>query len=185
MILDKYKLPTDFLLYVGAINPRKNLLTIVKTLQQLPDSLSIPLVVVGSGRQYEKKVKQYVFKNSLQNRIHWLGQADQKDMPALYQAATLFLYPSHYEGFGIPIIEALFSETPVITSNCSSMPEAAGPDALLIDPKQPEDLAQAIDKVLSDDALRERMIKKGYAYAQQFKGEPLTKQLVEIYQSVL
>ena len=180
----RYKLPPEYMLYVGSITERKNLLSIIQAMTLLPKEMELPLVIVGGGKAYKEQVLQFIKKQGYEKYVYFI-RPENEDLPFIYQKATLFVYPSVYEGFGIPIIEALFSETPVITSNCSSMPEAAGPDALLIDPKQPEDLAQAIDKVLSDDALRERMIKKGYAYAQQFKGEPLTKQLVEIYQSVL
>ncbi|MEO0341297.1 MAG: glycosyltransferase, partial [Bacteroidota bacterium] len=99
--------------------------------------------------------------------------------------AQLFLYPSLFEGFGIPIIEALFSKTPVITSNCSSMPEAGGPDAILINPNDPGEIAQAIDTILTDSNLREEMVEKGYLYAQRFRGEALTEDLVNIYEQLL
>ncbi len=106
-------------------------------------------------------------------------------MPALYQQARIFIYPSVYEGFGIPVLEALFSQTPVITSNISSLPEAGGADSCLVDPTQPEQIAEGIQKILRNDAFRKNMTEKGFQYAQQFKGEPLTEQLMALYESLL
>ena len=180
----KYKLPTEYMLYVGSITERKNLLSILQAMTLLPKEMELPLVIVGGGKAYREKVVQFIKKQGFEKFVHFI-RPENEDLPFIYQKASLFVYPSTYEGFGIPIIEALFSETPVITSNCSSMPEAAGPHSILVDPKEPDDLAFAIDKVLTDNALRQKMIEKGYAYAQQFRGEPLTEQLVEVYESLL
>lgn len=180
----KYNLPDDYMLYVGSITERKNLLGILKAMKRLPKEMELPLVIVGAGRKYLKKVHRFLVREGLQRFVHFI-QPENEDLPFIYQKANLFIYPSFYEGFGIPIIEALFSHTPVITSNCSSMPEAAGPHSLLIDPHEPEDIAQAIDRVLTDTELRKIMRKKGYEYAQQFRPEPVTDKLVELYQSLL
>ena len=123
-------------------------------------------------------------QHGLKRFIHFI-RPQNEDLPFIYQKANLFIYPSFYEGFGITIIEALFSRTPVITSNGSSVPEAAGPDAMLIDPHDPGTIAQAIDQVLTDTELRQSMTQKGYAYAQRFRPEPVTMDLVRLYQSLL
>ena len=94
------------------------------------------------------------------------------------------IYPSHFEGFGIPVIEALWSKTPVITSQTSSLPEAGGPDSFYIDPKSSEEISSAIEKVLTDEKLSTKMREKGAAYVQRFHGKALTEQLVKVYKNL-
>ncbi|PHN00875.1 glycosyltransferase family 4 protein [Flavilitoribacter nigricans] len=184
-VLDRYQLPAEYLLYVGSIIERKNLLGIIKAMELLRPSFQLPLVVVGGGKgAYRNKVKNYIAARHLQDRIHFI-QPESSDLPALYQQASIFLYPSYGEGFGIPILESLFSKTPVITSKVSSLPEAAGPDAYLVDPGNIEAIRDGIEGILSDDQFREQMIEKGYIYAQQFRGEPLTHQMMGLYQELL
>ncbi len=183
-VLKKYSLPQNFFFYVGSITERKNLLGIVQAIELLPDDLKLPLVVIGEGKAYKTKVQEYIIRRGLEPLVLFI-KADFEDMPAMYQQAKIFIYPSHYEGFGIPVLEALFSKTPVITSNVSSLPEAAGPDSWLVDPAQPSQIAEGIERILTDDAFRDQMLEKGFAYAQQFRGEPLTEQLVRLYEAVL
>lgn len=184
-VLDRYQLPSEYLLYVGSIVERKNLLNIIKAMERLSPSLQLPLVVVGGGKgSYRNKVRNYIASRQLQHRIFFI-RPESAALPALYQQAAIFLYPSFGEGFGIPILEALFSKTPVITSNISSLPEAAGKDAYLVEPDQPDAIREGIAHILGDDSFREQMIEKGYLHAQQFRGEPLTHQLMALYQSIL
>ncbi|MDX1942503.1 MAG: glycosyltransferase family 1 protein [Saprospiraceae bacterium] len=183
-VLKRYQLPGGYFFYVGSVIERKNLLSIVQALELLPSDLKLPLVVVGDGKAYKNKVQEYIARKNLQKQVIFI-KADYDDLPALYQQAKIFIYPSVYEGFGIPILEALFSKTPVITSNISSLPEAGGPDSYLIDPRQPEQIAAGIQKILSNDAFRKEMIEKGFAYAQRFKGAPLTEQLMELYETLI
>lgn len=180
----KYQLPREYMLYVGSITERKNLLGILRAMRLLPKDMELPLVIVGSGRQYLKEVQQFIAREKLEQYVHFI-RPENEDLPFIYQKAKLFIYPSFYEGFGIPIIEALFSRTPVISSNCSSMPEAAGPGSMLIDPHDAGTIAQAIDQVLTDTEFQESMISKGYDYAQRFRPEPITMELVDLYQSLL
>lgn len=183
-ILKKYNLPKEYLFYVGSIVERKNLLGILEAIQKLPKDLALPLVVVGGGSSYKTKVMQYIAQHNLTDRVYMISP-DFEDLPALYQQAAVFLYPSYYEGFGIPILEALFSRTPVITSNASSLPEAAGKDAYLIAPDQPVQMAIGIEHILTDSAFRQKMIDSGYAHAQQFRGDKLTQQVMDLYEEVL
>ncbi len=182
--LRRYKLPSDYLFYVGSVIERKNLLGIVQALEQLPSDLQLPLVVLGEGKAYKQRVLDYIAQKGLEKQVIFI-KADFEDMPALYQQARVFLYPSYYEGFGIPVLEALFSRTPVITSNVSSLPEAGGPHACLVDPAKPEAIAAGIEKILTDAAYRQNMIERGYEHAQQFRGEELTEQLMDLYESML
>lgn len=124
----RYHLPEEYLLTVGSITARKNLMGVIRALELLPESSRLPLVVVGRGGRYRAKVQAFIQKNRLENLVHFIDVSFD-DLPAVYQKASAFLYPSFYEGFGIPILEALFSKTPVITSNLSSLPEAGSGSA--------------------------------------------------------
>ncbi len=149
-VLLPYQLPSQFMLFVGSIIERKNLLNLIKAIELLPETIKLPLVVVGKGNSYLKKIKAYLKEKKLEERIVFAPQVLYKDLPALYQKASVFIYPSVYEGFGIPVIEALWSKTPVITSNCSSMPEAAGAGAFLCNPKEPASIAEGIVKIIGN-----------------------------------
>lgn len=179
----RYRLPEEYLLTVGAITARKNLLGMVRALQLLPESVRLPLVVAGAGGPYKARVQRYIQQNRLEKWVHFI-ESSFADLPAIYQDASLFLYPSFFEGFGLPILEALFSEVPVLASNTSSLPEAGGPGALLVDPSQPEQIASGIEKILTDEAYRNSLVEKGYEHAQQFRGEPLAHQLMALYKRV-
>ena len=183
-ILEKYQIPQDFLLYVGSLTQRKNLKGLLEAMAQLPSEEQIPLVVVGNGRTYKKQMVQLVHTLGLKHLVFWTD-VQYKELPILYQASLAFVYPSFYEGFGLPVIEALFSKVPVITSNVSSMPEAAGPHSLLIDPEDSSSIADAISRLLNDSGLRENMTRRGYEFAQKFNPERLTKQMMDTYLSVV
>lgn len=186
-IVKKYNLPEDYLLYVGAINSRKNLLGIVKALALLPQDMQIPLIIVGNGHQYKKEVLEYAEKAGLSNRLRLISNLhDPVELQAFYQKARIFVYPSFYEGFGLPVTEALLSKVPVITSGQSCLPEAGGPDSHYVDPGQPEDIAEAIKIILSDENKRQNMIEKGYLYAhERFDVKRLTTQVHQLYQQML
>jgi glycosyltransferase involved in cell wall biosynthesis len=180
-----YDLPSEYMLYVGSVIDRKNLLRIVQAMKNLPSDLDIPLVVIGEGAAYLKKVKDFIHENGLNNRVIFISKVVYQQLPEIYAGASLFLYPSEYEGFGIPVIEALFTKTPVITSNCSCLPEAGGKDSLLVNPTSVDDIADAIQKGLKDSTLREKMITNGYDYAvKNFSAEKVTKELFQLYQGI-
>ena len=183
-VQDKYKLPSDFLLYVGSLIERKNLLGIIEAYAHLPSDLQLPLVIIGQGDSYKKKVLKLSNQLSITKRLIFL-RPDFEDFPALYQLAKIFLYPSYFEGFGIPVLEALFSETPIITSTKSSLPEAAGDGAILVDPDNSEAIAEGIQSLLSSEQLRKNLTEKGYQHALNFKGEQLSGELMKLYQSIL
>lgn len=183
-ILKKYDLPSDYLLYVGSVIERKNLLTIIKAMEQLPATLDIPLVVVGSGKGYLKKIQKYIANKPIGERIIFTKNIAFSDLPAIYQQAQLFIYPSVYEGFGIPIIEALNSSIPVITSPISSLPEAGGKSSLYVDPIDDTAMAAGISKILDDKHYRAEMIEKGLEYVRKFDAEKVTKEMMELYESL-
>ncbi|MFK7808237.1 MAG: glycosyltransferase family 4 protein [Saprospiraceae bacterium] len=182
----RYALPSEYLLYVGSIIERKNLLGLLKAIYVLPRLRKLPLVVIGQGKgTYFQKVKRFIEKEKMTSLIHFPKGVSNEDLPAVYQGAEVFCYPSHYEGFGIPVLEALFCKTPVITSNTSSLPEAAGPDAFFVDPTNIEDIANQLNNALTNSELRKNSVEKGFAYAQQFEGKKLTEQMMGIYQQLL
>lgn len=183
-IRQKYNLPKEYILSVGSIIERKNLLGVVRALRQLPSDLSLPLVVVGKGMAYKKKVQEFLTEKKMEQRVLFVD-IDNEDLPAVYQMAALFIYPSFYEGFGIPVLESIFSKTPVITSDRSSLPEAGGPHSYLVDPGSDEQIAHAIKDVLVNEDLRTKMIQKSFEYAQQFMGGKLSTQLLNLYQKVI
>lgn len=183
----KYNLPDKYFLYVGSVIERKNLLGVVKAMQLLQGTLSIPLVILGNGSSYKKKVKAFIAANGLEQRVIWLNEQSRLDfseVPLLYQAATALLYPSVFEGFGIPILEALCSLTPVITSQGSCFGETGGDAALYIDPLQPETLAAAMKQVITDTALVNMMKEKGWAHAQHFTPEKCAAGVMQVYEAV-
>ncbi len=186
-IVQKYHLPQDYLLYVGAINSRKNLLGLVKALALLPADLKIPLVIVGNGHQYKEEVLRYAEQAHLSDRLILLNNLHNPlELQAFYQKARIFIYPSFYEGFGLPVTEALLSKVPVITSNCSSLPEAGGDAAYYIQPEDPGEIAEAIQKILTDAEFSRKMTEKGYAFAHhQFNVEKLTEQVHTLYQETV
>ena len=178
-----YGLPERYLLYVGSMSERKNLLSVVKALNIIPRADRLPLVVVGATTSYSNVVGNYIKNNGLDDWIIFPKRVETEDLPAVYQAAEIFLYTSLYEGFGMPILEALSSGIPVITSNVSAMPEAAGPDSRLIDPESPDEIASSIIDILSDDSLRRIMVKNGYSYSQKFNNKRVTEKMLQLYQA--
>lgn len=177
-ICEIYHLPQQYLLYVGTIEERKNLLTIIRALKQVKD---IPLVVIGRKKSYYHKVLDFIEKNGLKNRIIFLENVLNNHLPVIYQKAEIFIFPSFFEGFGIPIIEALTSKTPVITTKGGCFPEAGGPDSIYIDPLNENELANQINILFQSETLRNKIAEKGFQYAQRFHPQNITAQVMEIY----
>lgn len=179
----KNGLPAEYFLYVGSVIERKNLLTICKALHALKEKLDIPLVVIGEGDNYMKQVAKYIAQQQMDKRIIFL-KAVQEDLPAIFQSALCLIYPSIFEGFGIPVLEALWSRTPVITSNISSLPEAAGDAALLIHPTNVNELANAMMLIAEDETLRKNLIEKGWQHAQNFTRQKCAAAVMNVYQQL-
>jgi glycosyltransferase involved in cell wall biosynthesis len=179
----KYNLPKKYLLCVGTIEERKNLLVLVKALQHT--RMSMPLIVVGKPTPYLEKVKAFIEANNLQSRVTFLHEVTFQELPTLYQLATVFVYPSRYEGFGIPVLEAIKSGVPVIAASGSCLEEAGGPDSLYFNPDDEQELAQKINQVWNSPSLRQKMIMSGFEYGHNFDDEKLAHQLINLYQNVL
>jgi glycosyltransferase involved in cell wall biosynthesis len=186
-----YQLPEQFFLYVGSIIERKNLLNICKAVNLIKHELSIPLVVIGDGKEYKQQVKTYIVENNLQNQIIFLSEAESAkssqsfqsatDFPAIYQSAIAMIYPSFFEGFGIPVLEALCSGLPVITSNVSCLPEAGGDAAYYVNPSSPEEIAAGMKKIFSDLSFAESMKQKGWQHAQNFTQQKCAAAVMSVY----
>ena len=181
-----YKNAENYLLYVGSIIERKNLLNLAKAMTLLPKNFAdTPLYVVGGGKgAYFESVKAFIQKNKLEKRIVFLKNVSDADLAVLYKNATAFVYPSVYEGFGIPILEALFSGAPVITSTQLALTEAAGAYSLCVDVSQPAVIAEALQTVLENAAFANEMRIHGLLHAQQFLPQGLAKQMMGLYGSL-
>lgn len=178
---EKFNLPERFILNVGTIEDRKNLLNIVKALKDT----KIPLVVVGKKTKYFQKVTNFIQKNKMEKQVHFLEGVTMDELAVIYKLADIFVYPSFFEGFGIPVIEALFSKTVTITSNTSCLPEAGGPDSAYIDPKNYLDIQSKIKFLWGNESERKRRADKGFEFVQKFNDEPIANELITLYQSVL
>jgi len=180
-------LPSEFMLYVGSVIPRKNLLTLIKAIERLPIGQQLPLLVVGSGKHYKKKIESYLLTNRMQHLIHWIPPKIGKEaLKVLYSKALLTIYPSLYEGFGLPVVESILCETPVITSNTSALSEAGGQSAVYIDPLNAAELQSAILRILNDYSYYKEQVKKGRQEAlKKFDPEICTGKVVEVYRSLV
>lgn len=175
----KYQLPENYILNVGTIESRKNLLTLVKALKNVNPNYK--LVVIGKKTAYATQVEAEIEKSGLSERVIFLKHIPFSDLPAIYQMAALFCYPSLYEGFGIPIIEALYSNVPVIAATGSCLEEAGGPHSFYVAPMDHTGLASLINKVIADEHLQEEMRQQGLKYVQKFDNKIIAAQLMDIY----
>lgn len=180
---EKYHLPERFVLYLGSIEGRKNLLLVAKALKHLQTPIEV--IAVGKRTAYADTVEQYLKDNGLSHRMKLIHGVPFHELPAFYQMATTFVYPSFFEGFGIPMVEALNSGTPAIGATGSCLEEAGGPYSLYVNPNNAQELAEAIERTLTDLPLRERMIEEGRKYALRFELEKATKDLYAVYKKVI
>ena len=179
----RYQLPKRYVLSVGTIEARKNILLAVKALPYLPEDLG--LVMVGRHTAYTDQVMAQAEKMGLSQRIHVLHGVPDEHLPVLYDMAETFVYPSRYEGFGIPIIEAIKCGLPVVACTGSCLEEAGGPDCIYVDPDDAEAMANAIRKTLHDAEGREQRIARSQDYIKRFEGNDVAGQIVDLYQSLL
>lgn len=186
-IIDKYKLQNQYYLYVGSIEQRKNLLLLIDAYSQLPKDLKIPLVIVGRNSSFKQELLNKAAKLQLLNHIVFIHNLTSvQELSAVYQSAEIFIYPSRYEGFGIPILEAAFSKTAIITSNSSSLPEAGGPYCNYFNPDSSEELCLQIEKIITDPEFKKSSIERTYRYAElQFNQDTIQDQLMQYYKKLL
>ena len=190
IVINGYTLPKDYLLYVGSINARKNLLGVLQALALMPHEQRPMLIVVGNGHEYRRKCEEFIHSKGLENDVRILGNVNSDEsLQRLYRHARVMVYPSFYEGFGLPVVEAALQHTPVITSTLSSLPEAAGPDACLVNPHDSdaaEQIAQYIDRLYSDDGYHRLIADKMEQYARtSFAPELQPQKLMKLYESLV
>lgn len=186
-IKEKYKIEDDFILYVGGFSPRKNILSLINAFSQLQNvyKKKINLVIVGQkGKSYEiyKKRTQELH---IEGSVIFPGYIPMEELPYFYNAAEIFVYPSFYEGFGLPPIEAMSCGTPVIASNVTSMPEVLQDAAILIAPSDVDGLCLAIKDILSDEQLKHSLILKGFKRASSLSWDKTALETIEIYKKII
>jgi glycosyltransferase involved in cell wall biosynthesis len=172
-VKNKYQLPDKFILYLGSIKPYKNLAgtleSFLKFQQKWPESNQVKLVIAGLKHFSLPSVQNLLEKAAVKNKILRIGAVEESDLPVVYNLAELFLFPSIWEGFGFPPLEAMACGTPVIASDRSSLPEVVGEAGILVDPENTDQIADEIHRVLTDESLRKQMIQKGIQQASKFK----------------
>ncbi len=173
----------EMVLNVGVIQTRKNALNMLKALKQLPARYT--LVLSGGSGHGSEAIYEFIRAESLGNRVKLLGHVDDAQLAHLYQAASVFLFPSLEEGFGIPVLEAMAAGAPVVTSNVSSMPEVGGDAALYVDPHDPADIAQKVVQAAEDSAIRASLIEKGLKRAGEFTWRRTAEATLAVYEEVL
>ncbi|MBC7260731.1 MAG: glycosyltransferase family 4 protein, partial [Chloroflexi bacterium] len=182
----RYDLPKRYILFVGSVEERKNLRRLLQACARLWREGEVrPLVVVGPHKWKYRRILQTVEELGISEHVIFTGYVPDEALPALYSGADLFVFPSLYEGFGLPPLEAIACGTPVVCSNTSSLPEVVGDAALMVDPYDVEALAEAMHRVLSDTALREELRQKGLARAKMFTWERAARETLAVYSCVL
>ena len=181
-----YHLPDNFIFYLGNTDPKKNVMGVLKAFSILKKrgNLDTKLLMLDIDRDYLLNIMQQINDIGLMNDIVFSGYVPNKDLPAIYSQASLFLYPSLRESFGIPLVEAMACEVPIITSNTSSMPEVALDAALLVDPNNPYEIAETIHKLQTDLSLQKQLIQKGLERATHFTWKSNAERTLEIYKKL-
>ncbi|HUV89366.1 MAG TPA: glycosyltransferase family 1 protein, partial [Anaerolineae bacterium] len=181
-----YGLPQSYFLFVGSVEKRKNLQRILRAGSHLWQSGERrPLVVVGARRWKYTQIMNTVQELNLERHVIFTGHVPDADLPALYSGADLFVFPSLYEGFGLPPLEAMACGTPVVTSNTSSLPEVVGDAAITVDPYDVEALTEAMRRVLSDADLADDLRQRGLERAARFSWDQAARETIDVYREVL
>ncbi|MGQ9466499.1 MAG: glycosyltransferase family 4 protein [Anaerolineae bacterium] len=178
-------LPDRFVLFVGTLEPRKNLVRLIEAFARSGVDAETALVLVGARGWYDDEVFATVERLGLSSRVHFPGYVPNDELPLWYNAARVFAYPSLYEGFGLPVLEAQACGTPVLTSSVSALPEAAGNGALRVDPYDVEAIAEGLRSLLTDETLREVLRRRGLEHAAQFSWPRTAAETVTVYQEAI
>lgn len=178
----KYGLPENYILNVSSFFARKNHGAIVNAVNFIKDKTDAHVVFVGGQGNMKEEIVALIKDKNLEHRFHLLKEVSNEEMPALYQGASLFVYPSYFEGFGLPIMEAMCSKVPVITTRGGCFEEVGGPSTLYINPSDPAELAEAMLKVLSNQNLRNTMVSNGTTHAAGMKDEIFAAKMMRLYQ---
>lgn len=183
-LAEKFNISNPYILYVGTLQPRKNLVRLIEAFSKIKEN-NTDLVIVGKkGWQYEE-ILQAPEMYGVSEKVHFLENVTNEDLPGFYEHAVCFVLPSLYEGFGLPVLEAMKYGCPVVTSNISSLPEAGGDAAEYFNPEDVAEITKVLEKVISDKQLRERMIKKGQAHIQNFSWEKSAEKVLKVFEEVV
>ncbi len=186
-VLRRHQLEAPYFLYVGTLEPRKNLVRLIKAfdmvLRKTPGNVQLVLAG-GKGWKYEEILDE-IRKLNLHDSVRQLGYVPDEDLPGLIRGARAMVYPSLYEGFGLPPLEAMAVGTPVLTSNTSSLPEVVGEAAVMVDPEDVEAMAVAMERLWTDETWRESLSMKGYQQAQQFNWDRSARETMDLYHRLL
>ena len=194
IVKKRYQLPDRYFLFVSSIAPRKNLIAICRAMILLKDKINIPLVVIGNGKNEKEEVKKLMQDNDIAGRLILLNEmaaskesafTTAADFPAIYQQALALVYPSVFEGFGAPLLEAMWSGLPVISSNTSSLPEVAGDAALYFSPHDYELLAQHMLNIALNNSVTTVLRSKGFEQAQHFTTQKYADSIMSVYHQIL
>ena len=186
-VQERYQLYDPFVLYAGNIKPHKNLERLIEAFHTIRrgDLSNVKLLIIGDEISKYATLRRAVHRYKLHQHVRFFGFVPDATLAILYRLARVFVFPSLYEGFGLPPLEAMASGTPVITSNVSSLPEVVGDAAMLIDPYEPAAIAGAMRRVLADDRLRDDMRERGFARVRDFSWDRSVRRVREIYDEVL
>jgi glycosyltransferase involved in cell wall biosynthesis len=186
-VRERYQLNAPFVLYTGNIKPHKNLERLIEAFHTLRRGglEHVQLLIIGDEISKYATLRRAVHRHKLHKHVRFFGFVPDKTLASLYRLASVFVFPSLYEGFGLPPLEAIAAGTPVITSNLSSLPEVVGDAAILIDPYEPDEIAAAMRRVLTDPAVREDLRARGLARVKQFSWDRSVQRVREIYGEVM
>jgi glycosyltransferase involved in cell wall biosynthesis len=191
LIAQRYQVTYPFLLYAGRISPHKNVLRLIEAFSALKTELEkdqlwpdLKLIIIGDDLSGNPDLRRTVVRSGVQNDVRFLGFVPIDVLRIFYDEAKVFVFPSLYEGFGLPPLEAMAHGTPVITSNISSLPEVVGNAAVLVNPENVFEIMRAAHRVLTDRALRDRMKERGYQQAKKFSWEISVRRLLDVYREV-
>ncbi len=180
----RYKLPQKFILNVGSFFPRKNQIKLIEAFDLIKDKIEEDLVLVGSSGYMLTDIQKMIAEKKLEQRVHIITDVSNDDLPGLYQSAALFVFPSLFEGFGAPVLEALFSGVPVVASRGDAIGEAAGPNSATIDPKDVKAIAAEILSVSKDETRQKTMIDAGYVHALTMTDRVFATKTMDVYKSL-
>jgi len=192
MIAERYQVTYPFLLYAGRISPHKNVVRIIEAFAALKAELAkegqypdLKLIIIGDELSKHPDLRRAVIKSRIQNEVRFLGFVPIGTLRIFYDLAKIFVFPSLYEGFGLPPLEAMAHGTPVVTSNTSSIPEVVGNAAIMVNPENVFEIMHALHKVLIDQGVREKLKSRGVLQAQRFSWENSVRRMLEVYGEVV
>jgi glycosyltransferase involved in cell wall biosynthesis len=185
-VRERYQLHDEFVLYAGNVKPHKNLERLIDAFHLVRNKGldHLKLVLIGAEISKYASLRRAVHRHQLHKYVRFLGYLPEETLAVMYRLAGVFVFPSLYEGFGLPPLEAMASGTPVVTSNVSSLPEVAGDAAVLVNPYDPEAIAEGIYRVLTDEQLRRGLRQRGVARARQFSWADSARRVRDVYQQV-